>query len=353
MKQDAPLTERQKVILQAIINTYITTAEAVGSRTIAKRMAFKLSPASIRNVMSDLEEMGYICQPHTSAGRIPTDTGYRVYVDNLMEIRRVDLEEQHQIEEIYRSRAKQLEDLLELSSRLLSILTHYTAIVQTPKMETETIKHVELVPLSSDKALVLLVTNIGDIRKQVAILPHPMAGSEIDQLATFLNEKLQTLSFASARSLLGSFDDSADPQGKRLAALGLSLLAELLAEDNAPDVYLEGRENIFDQPEFRNLDQLRPLLRVFDEKRMLNELLEYCIPEDMPINVCIRIGSENSLDDARGCSIVVSPYRIRGRATGAIGVIGPTRMQYSRASSLVAFVAGQLGHVLTELSGGE
>ncbi|MBI4830307.1 MAG: heat-inducible transcription repressor HrcA [Candidatus Lindowbacteria bacterium] len=292
MKRDVPLTERQKAILQAVINTYITTAEAVGSRTISKKMGFKLSPASIRNVMSDLEEMGYISQPHTSAGRVPTDTGYRVYVDNLMEIRRVELEEQHHIEELYRSRVKQIEDLMELSSRLLSILTHYTAVVQIPKIETETIKHVEVVPLAAGKTLVMLVTNIGNVKKQVAVLSEPTAGSDIERVAVFLNEKLHALSFASARSLLNLLCESADPDGKRLAALGQSLLSELLAEGRTREVYLEGRENIFDQPEFRDFDRLRPLLRVLDEKRRLNELLEYCVPGEEPLNVCIRIGSD-------------------------------------------------------------
>ncbi|UCD57055.1 MAG: heat-inducible transcription repressor HrcA [Candidatus Hydrogenedentota bacterium] len=352
MKQGTVLTERHKDILQAIINTHIATAEAVGSRTVAKKMGFSLSPASIRNVMADLEEMGYVRQPHTSAGRVPTDSGYRLYVDVLMEIGEVQQEERRQIEQLYRARIEQVEDLMELSSRLLSILTHYTAVVQTPKMDTETIKHVEVVPLSSGKVLVMLVTNVGNVRKNVTILPRGITDSEIEQIAAFLNEKLYSLSFAAARSLLGSYDDSDNRLEGRLAGLALRVLG-VLAESEAREVYLDGRENIFDQPEFSDLERLRPVLRVFDEKSRLNELLECCMPEDEITEVCIRIGSENPLYDVRGCSIVASPYRVGGCTTGAIGVIGPTRMQYSRASSLVAFVANKLSLVLTELSGGE
>lgn len=354
MKADTPLTERQRDILQAIINTYIMTASAVGSRTVAKKMEYKLSPASIRNVMSDLEEMGYVRQPHTSAGRVPTDSGYRFYVDALMETHEVDLEEQRRIEKFYRSKIKEIEEFMEVSSKLLSILTQYTAVVQRPKVDTETIKHVQLVPLSPETVLVILVTNLGDLRKRVADLPLGMTDSGVEQLATFLNDKLYALSFAGARSLLGSFDDrSAESLDERLAVLALKILKEILVEEKPREVYLDGVGKIFDQPEFKDLERLRPLLRVFDEKSRLNELLEYCVSEDKVTDVCIRIGSENPLDDVRNCSIVVSPYRIGGRTTGAIGVIGPTRMQYSRTSSLVAFVANKLGSVLTELSGGE
>ncbi len=354
MKHETPLTERQRDVLQAIINTYIITASAVGSRTVAKKMEYKLSPASIRNVMADLEEMGYVRQPHTSAGRVPTDSGYRFYVDALMETHEVDPDEQRRIEKFYRSKIKQIEDFMELSSKLLSFLTDYTAVVQTPRMDAETIKHVELVPLSPETVLVILVTNLGDLRKRAAALPVGTTDSEIERLTTFLNDKLYALSFAGARSLLVSFDDrSADPLDEKLAGLALKMLEETLVEEKSRGVYLDGVGKIFDQPEFRDLERLRPVLRVLDEKSRLNELLEDCVSEDEVADVCIRIGSENPLDDVRNCSIVVSPYRIGGRTTGAVGVIGPTRMEYSRTSSLVAFVAGKLGNVLTQLSGGE
>ena len=353
MKYGNTLTERHKDILQTIINTYITTAEAVGSRTVAKQMGFKLSPASIRNVMADLEEMGYVRQPHTSAGRIPTDSGYRLYVDVLMETPEVDPEEQDQIERFYQSRIRQIEDLMELSSRLLSVFTHYTAVVQIPTVGAEAIKRVELVPLLSQKVLVVVVTSVGNVRKQVAVLPEGVTDFEIDRVAAFLNEKLCGLSFIAARSLLVSFRDSSDRLDEKLAGLALKILQETLAEDRAREVYLGGKENIFDQPEFRDFDRLRPVLRVLDGNERLNRLLECCVPEDGETDVGVRIGSENPLDDARGCSIVASPYRIGRRATGALGVIGPTRMLYSRASSFVAFVAGRLGRALTEISGGE
>ena len=162
MNQFALLTERQQVILQTIVNTHVTTAEAVGSRTVAKKLGNRLSPASIRNVMSDLEDMGYVRQPHTSAGRIPTDSGYRIYVNTLMQIPEPALEHKRWIEGHYRSENKQIENLLELSAKILSMLTHYTALVQIPKVDEETIKRVQLVPLSSKKVVVVLVTSLGD-----------------------------------------------------------------------------------------------------------------------------------------------------------------------------------------------
>ncbi len=356
MEKSSSLAERQRRILQAIINTYITTAEAVGSRTVAKKMGSTLSPATVRNAMADLEEMGYVRQPHTSAGRVPTDLGYRFYVDTLMEVRAVDRQDQVRVEEQYRAEIKQIEDLMALSSKVLSFLTSYTAVVQEPKMDTETIRRLEVVPLSNNKVLAVLVTNVGDVRTSVSILPAGTPESILEQLTTFLNDNLFALSVTAISSLLDSvepFGDSTDPLDERLAALAHQVFRGVLFEEPKRAVFLNGMEKIFDHPEFQSLDQLRPVLRVLDEKGQVNELLESCIVTDGPTGVCIRIGSENQLDDVRNCSIVVSPYQIAGKTMGAIGVIGPTRMQYSRTSSLVAFVAAKLGCVLTELSGGE
>jgi heat-inducible transcriptional repressor len=213
----------------------------------------------------------------------------------------------------------------------------------------ETIKRVELVPLSSGKLVAILVTNTGDVRKHVAAMPEETTDSEVERLAAFLNERLRSLSFSEAISLLNSYDDSAHLVDGELAGVVREMLEEAVAAEYEREVYLDGMENIFDQPEFQDLDSLRPVLRVLDEKKYLNELLEFCVSEDGMTRICIRIGSENPLDDVRGCSIVASPYRIDGRIRGAIGVIGPTRMRYSRASSLVGFVAEQLGAVLTEM----
>ena len=351
MPKQKILTDRQGRILQAIINTYITTAEAVGSRTVAKKMGFMLSPASVRNVMADLEDMGYVHQPHTSAGRIPTETGYRLYVNALMERQEIEREKQEMVDELYRSKIKQIEEILELSSRMLSLLSQYTAVVQMPAMDVETIRHVNLVPLSSTKVVVVLVSSNGNIIKRIAILSDDIEESEVDRLNAFLNEKICSLSFAAARSVIESLKDSTSIADKKLTSFAREIMDEVLAEDER-DIYLDGIENIFDQPEFKDLSRLRPVIRVLDEKKHLNELLEFCMPADDVSGVYIRIGSENMLDDVRSCSIIVSPYRIGGRTRGAIGVIGPTRMQYSRASSVVGFMADKLGNVLTEMCRG-
>jgi heat-inducible transcriptional repressor len=352
MAPEGTLTDRQREILQAIVNTYITTAEAVGSQTVAQKISSRLSPASVRNVMADLEEMGYVRQPHTSAGRVPTENGYRLYVNALMETQELEREKQQWVDELYHSKIKQIEEILELSSRLLSVLSHYTAVVQTPATDEETIKSVNLVPLSSKRVVIILVSNNGNLRKGLAILSRRTTDSEIEKLAAFLDEKICSLSIAAARSLIESFDDSPGSAEGKFAELAREVLQETLAENKEREVYLGGIENIFSQPEFRDLGRLRRVLRVFDEKKRLNDLLGYCMPEGGRNNICIRIGSENMLDDVKGCSLVVSPYRIGGQMRGAIGVIGPTRMQYSRASSVVVFMADRLGHVLTEMCGG-
>ncbi len=352
MTSTKPLSRRQEKILQSIVNTHIRTAETVGSRTVAKTMDYALSPASVRNVMADLEEMGYVCQPHRSAGRIPTEAGYRHYVDSLMETYEVEFEERRRIDDLYVAKMKRIEEILDLTTRLLSTATHYTAVVQSPAADTETIERVSLVPLSSGKVVAVIVTNTGDVRKHVAALREDTSDNEIERISVFLNEKLRSLTFSEAAELLESLNESNCPGGGDMAELARQAMDEALSEDEARDVFLNGVENIFDQPEFKDLSSVRPVLRVFDEKRCLNELLEYRSPEDGMKNVRIRIGSENPLDGVRSCSVVVSLYRVDGRARGAVGVIGPTRMQYSRASSLVAFVAERLGRVLTEIRGG-
>lgn len=352
MNSATALTDRQQDVLQAIINTHITTADTVGSRTVAKNMGNRLSPASIRNVMSDLEEMGYVKQPHTSAGRIPTDLGYRVYVNNLMKTHVVKLEQRRWIEDHYEYGIKQIEDLLETTASLLSILTHYTAVVQLPKRDLETIKFVELVPLSGARVVVIIVTDTGNVRKHLALLPRDTTDAEREKLAHFMNDRFNGLSFAKARSALETLDSGSDALNEKLARLATELLADALDDDRPREIFLEGIENIFEEPEFKNIERLRPVLRVLDEKRRVNLLLEYCVPEDELNDIRISIGSENPFDDIRNCSVVASPYHIGDKMWGAIGVIGPTRMRYSLASSFVAFVADQLGLFLTKISGG-
>jgi heat-inducible transcriptional repressor len=354
MKQDVALNERQKDILQVLVKTHISTASAVGSRTVAKRMDFKLSPASIRNVMADLEELGCVRQPHTSAGRVPTDAGYRVYVNDLMDRYVPALDELISIEELLETDVGEVEALMTVTCRLLSLLSRYTAVVQTPKMETETVRHIELISFSPEKILVIMVTNLGEVRKRVVAKPTVLAEEDIVKLTAFLNQKFGSLSFAAARELMATFSESAEGTTEaELARLAVEIMEGIFTDESPREVLLGGMENIFSQPEFHDLERLRPVLRVLDEKRQLNELLESFFMGELPSSVCIRIGSENPMDDIRNCSIVASPYRIGGRMMGALAVIGPTRMHYARASSLVAVVADKLGHVLTVLSGGE
>jgi len=269
-----------------------------------------------------------------------------------MEKHRVEAEEQRRINEQYRARMERIETILELTARLLSSATHYTAVVQTPAADAERIERIELIPLSSGKVVAIIVTNIGAVRKQVASMREGTTDLEIEHIAAFLNRHLHALTFAQACELMDSLDESSCPGGDTMANLAKQAMDEALSEIDDRDVFLDGVENIFDQPEFKELNSVRPVLRVFDKRRDLNELLKYCVPSDDADEVHIRIGSENRLDGVKRCSIVASPYRVDGCTRGVVAVIGPTRMQYSRASSLVAFVAERLGYVLTEMCGG-
>ncbi|WP_408956649.1 heat-inducible transcriptional repressor HrcA [Natroniella sp. ANB-PHB2] len=340
------MTERKKKILKVIINEYVTTAEPIGSRTLARKYDFGVSSATIRNEMADLEEAGYLKQPHRSAGRVPSDKGYRFYVDTLMNSKRVSKQKMKLIEEKYSSRKDGIQELIQHTSQMLSDLTEYTSLVLSPQIKKSIFRHLQLVPIASKKILMVLVTDTGLIRNKVIDTPVAIVSEELDNISRFLNERLYGLSLHQIN------DQLLDEINKQLIsrfdlAEKLKLLKKEIFENNfstSGKIYLGGTAYILDQPEFSDVKKLRTVLEILEQKKLLRDVLANY---EGSSELKILIGSENSFEEIKDCSMVIATYHLNDRPIGKIGVLGPTRMEYSKVVGSVKYVAEILSNILT------
>lgn len=341
------LDERKRRILQAIVQDYIATAEPVSSRAICRRYNLGVSPATVRNEMADLEEMGYIEQPHTSAGRIPSDKGYRYYVDWLMEDRELDQAEKATIRAWYAKRMKEIEEIVSLTTQLLSRITNYTAMMLEPRLDGGKFKYLRLIPLAPTRALLLVVSTSGMVEHQLVEFSTSINPEDLERLS---NELTDCVRGKSIQEIIGGNLSELQLQVTRQRqVLGevLKLLKEALIDSHEEKVYLGGTSNILAQPEFKRADRLEALFGLFEDENHLRHLLR----EASDNQITVRIGEENLFDVIHDCSIVTATYRIGGRTVGTLGVLGPTRMQYSRVLPAVRYTTSVLSETLTELFG--
>lgn len=333
------MDDRKNRVLQAIINDYIATAEPVGSRTIARKYRLGVSPATIRNEMSDLEELGYLEQPHTSAGRIPSDRGYRYYVDSLMEVREVNPTEEEQIRATFRRKMSEIDTLIRETARILSETTHLTSVVSGPQLKRAIVRDIHVVPVTADKALLVYVTDSGFIENQVIELPVEVTMVEIQQVSEVLNEYLRGRSLETlSRGAIREMHEALQAYGA-LVEQTLTFLEERLGPTEKRRVYLGGTSHMLEQPEFRSVDKVRPLFHLLEREDLVTDLLD---GEAGDQNMSIMIGEEIRLREMQDCSMVSATYRIGDRTIGRIGVIGPKRMDYSKVVSLVESVTKHL-----------
>ena len=345
------LSERKVKILEAIINDYIRTAEPIGSRTIAKKYDLGISSATIRNEMSDLEEMGLIVQPHTSAGRVPSDKGYRLYVDELMHRRELADNEAAFLRQLVLNNIGKIDSMMRETARALAILTNYTTIVSEPKLADPRMRHVQFVPLDSEDIIMVLVTDNKVAKNYQINMGFPMDYQTLSNLSIAFNELF------SGRALQEILDSSAQYEGRLAGAAGLlpetitpiwnALANALIIEDNVA-VHLSGTKNILGFPEFNDLDKARPIFEALEEKEMLVTLLGNDNSED----ISIVIGTENRLEELHNCSIIKANYDIGQRVSGRIGIIGPTRMDYSQVVAILNGIIKNINTVLKGLAGG-
>ncbi len=344
------LTEREELVLQAVVHSYITTAEPAGSRTIVKRFGLDISPATVRNVMADLEEAGYLQQLHTSSGRIPTDHGYRYYVDYLMRVQEITREERSHISNELNARLNDADDILNQTSRLLALISHQTSIVQAPNEKEAVVRHIELLPLDGRRAAVLVEDSYGRVRTFVMPLDDAMTPADTMELNRFLNENLQgvgTHELASAiRSRLMAYVE----RQRKLAERALYVL-DLLPANRPGQLFLEGTTQIFEQPEFRDVDKAREIFGMLEERDRVMEILRSGYEANDPRLSRVRIGVETLTHGMEEISVVSAPYRIGDRTVGMLGIVGPRRMPYAKLTGIVEYTADKLSRLLSRLSG--
>ncbi|MCW3489317.1 heat-inducible transcriptional repressor HrcA [Dethiobacter alkaliphilus] len=322
----AGLNERKQRILHAVVTDYIQTAEPVGSRSISRRHQMDLSAATIRNEMADLEELGYLTQPHTSAGRIPSQQGYRFYVDALMDAAQLAKEEHEYLSGVFTQleKMREIDQIIQQTAKVLSVMTCYTSLVMGPQFRRSAFKQMRLIPLDEQRALVVLLTDTGYIKNKVIDLPQALSSDELVRIVNYLNEQLagQTISSLSATRLKKLRSDLY----ARIELLDhmLHLLEDCSAEGESR-VFLGGTSNILNQPEFKDVEKVRHLLTLFEQGERLSFILETSLG-----GVSIRIGTENAITEISDCSLVTATYHLHERPVGTIGVLGPTRMEYSR-----------------------
>ncbi|MFQ5840610.1 MAG: heat-inducible transcriptional repressor HrcA [Candidatus Methylomirabilales bacterium] len=339
------LSEREREVLRVITEEHIVAGEPVGSRSVTRKHGFHLSPATIRNIMADLEEMGYLAQPHTSAGRIPTDLGYRFYVDFLMNRCRLSRAEEHRIERQFAPVREAGEPLLETTTGVLSNLSQVVGIVLGPRADQVAIRQVEFIHLVGERILVILITQSGHVERKVIVIDEVLSQEELGRIARCLNDIVEGLTLREVRKRLVERMEEERAQYDDLLRRALSLGQRTFMSSGAGEVYIRGTANIMDQPEFADIEKMRALFAAFEDKARLVKILDACLAEQ---GLTIRIGSENSDHHLQGLSLVIAPYGMEMGMVGVVGVIGPTRMEYSKIIPLVDFTARLVERYLSE-----
>lgn len=340
-----PIDERKQVILKAVVTDYVRTAEPVGSHTLMTHYSLGVKSATIRNEMAELAELGYLHQPHTSAGRVPSDRGYRFYVDRLMGTAGLARAEAQSIRDRLSPRRTEMDVILEQTCRILSDLAHYASVATHPLVKDARISHISIAHVGQDKLLALLVLDNGRVTHEFLELSPRSHKIDPVTATNYLMRRLSGETLQSACAKEAEPDDT--PDMKELLASVISFIARESGDVEEADVTTEGTGYIVQQPEFRDARRLEAVLSVLEERSALYKLFSsvYLGPE-----VTVIIGTENPLEEMRDCSFVGARYKIGGRAAGTIGVLGPTRMDYRRAISAVDFMARNLGELLTALS---
>lgn len=341
------MDERKRKILKVITDDYIASAEPVGSRTIARKYDLGLSPATIRNEMADLEEEGYLEQPHTSAGRIPSDRGYRYYVDALLERRRLRPEEMELIGREMAAKERALDHLVHQAARVLSQFTRYPSLILAPDRRTAVLKHVRLVRLNERNILVLIVTDTGQVENKIVECDPSLSLSELERISNALNDFLSDRPIAEINlSLVARVKDAIQSQ-HRFFHQAMQALVESMRMNVADQLVTDGATKILDQPEFAERERFKPLLSLLSEEQALYRMLTTgCLD-----GVKVTIGQENKEEAARDCSVVTATYEVNERSVGVIGVLGPTRMDYGKVMAVVEFMASHLSAILNDMAG--
>jgi heat-inducible transcriptional repressor len=333
--------DRKLEVLRAIVEDFIATNEPVGSKSLVDRHNLGVSSATIRNDMAALEEEGLIAQPHTSAGRVPTDAGYRVFVDRLTEIKPLSSAERRAIS-TFLDGAVDLDDVLHRAVRALAQLTRNVAVVQYPTLARSRIRHVELVMISTTRLMLVLITDTGRVEQRVVDLPRPVAEDDVQDLRNTLNARLRDHALSEAPGIVGDLPGQVTPQLRGMLTTLTSVLLEALVEPASDRVVLGGTANLSQTVDF---PAIRPVLEALEEQVVLLRLLDQSVSSS---KVLVRIGNETQVEGLATASVVSTGYELHGSAVGAVGVLGPRRMDYGHTMARVAAVAAYVGDLLED-----
>jgi heat-inducible transcriptional repressor len=340
------LDDRKSAILRAIVSHYVRTGEPVASKTLVDRYRLGVSSATVRNEMSALEEAGFIYQPHTSAGRIPTDLGYRHFVDAFGSNLKLPAQETMKIQAFFGEPRWELEDALRQTASLLSSLTDHAAVVFAPALEKSTVRHVELIGLAGARAMVIVVTDTGQLDNHAIVLPEGITQEDLDDASELLARLLVGAGLDATAGIVNDAIPEAPADLRDLLGTVALVLAEGVARRIDEKVFLEGASNIVDEHKFHDLETVRQIIAALEHRRLLLEVLA----DGLAVGgVSVRIGSENQAIEMQACSVIAAPYGSELNLLGSLGVVGPTRMDYRRTIAAVYEVSANLGRMLTEL----
>lgn len=342
------LSERKLRILQAIVGDFIRSAEPIGSRTLSRKYDMGISPATIRNEMSDLEEMGFLTHPHTSAGRVPSDKAYRLYVNNLMERYEIPDEEKKIIAEKLTKNVTELERTIQHAARLLSELTNLTSFALSPKQDENKLKYINLLPVDDRTVVLMIVAESGKVSNTAVKIRVPYTEEKLTLLSKVMtfNYKGKSLSNILTLDIIKNFESDIEAMSKLAENIQPNFINTLENMLNV-ELYLDGLTNIFSIPEYNDIEKAKLFLEMINQKKHFTDVL---VNRDN--GVIITIGNENTEDIMRDCSLITATYHIDGKLVGKLGVIGPTRMKYDEVTSIIEYITDNISQTF-KLTGGE
>ena len=342
------IDDRKRRILQAIIDDYIDTAEPVGSRTIVKKFDFGLSPATIRNEMADLEDMGYLKQPHTSAGRVPSLTGYRYYVDELMTQYSLTMDEINTLRNTMEVKIDYLEKVIAKTTQVLSKLTNYTAVISSPTLTSGSLKQLRIIGLDGKLALIVVVTNQGAVKDKKIHFSKPLNAEEYSILENVLNRYFANVSFS--QITLDDLYKISDETGIEIEFMlpVIEFMRSCVHSEQETDIFVDGTANMLNFPEYSNIERVKKFLNAVNDRNDVIKTMNSV--QQSNEGITIRIGNENEGSGFDDCSIITSRYKIGDSMEGVIGLIGPVRMDYKKAVSVLKSTTDLLTKKMTELT---
>lgn len=341
-EQNYSLSERTQLLLKVLVENYISGGQPLGSRTLARKSELEISPATVRNVMADLEDFGFVESPHTSAGRIPTTKGYRLFVDTMLKVQPITTDMVSQMKENLNP-SQNVNSLVESASTLLSGLTGMAGLVTLPKIERAEFRHIEFLPLSEHRVLAILVMNQREVQNRILQADRDYTEAELQQAANYINELCAGQDLVAARQKILQELDRLREHMNDLMRSAVEMGEQIFSNSGQSDYVVVGQTNLMEFDDLSDIEKLRSLFEAFGQKREFLRLLDRCICAE---GVQIFIGQESGYSVLDDCSVISSPYTVDDEVMGVLAVVGPTRMSYNRVIPIVDLTARLLGEAL-------